>query len=362
MFDLNLAYLPKRRQMRVSWLLLCLGISSFALPAFSQQVFIQPTCGKAGASASITGSGWAEPAPVCHYNFLFDGTAFAPQQPDGLFGPPNRVGTVPGNASAGNHTIKVELRVDSNNQLLQCRQDTFKVVTVDSDPFDGGKNVNPGGAPAAGQGNIKITFNPANACKVTACSQITMIQVLQMLGMHADGSTVVLKNTDLHFTKRPGFDDADVTPSPAGFAVDSADPSSPYYSAAYDGTDGQQSATPMSGVLIDAPSLPLDNFPDDTTITTVVYNFEDDFFCASGDNRGEFLGMDTWTWQKTRVSATGSGGNSLGVVTAHSSGNQNQPSQAFFDALSLFDKNHGFLFPTIAPKQLPPGQGGQACQ
>ncbi len=40
----------------------------------------------------------------------------------------------------------------------------------------------------------------------------------------------------------------------------------------------------------------------------------------------------------------------------HSSGNQDQPSQAFFDALSLFDKNHGFLFPTIAPKQLPPGR------
>ncbi len=364
MLNFHVACLPGTRlpQVRVSWLLVLIAVTGFALPAYSQQIFIKPVCGLKGSNTSITGSGWAEPAPVCHYNFLFDGTQFASRQPDGLFGPPNRTGTVPANASAGKHTIKVELRIDSNDQLLQCVQDTFTVVAADSDPFDGGKNVNPGGAPQFGGGNIKVTFNPANACKVTPCSNITMVQVIQMLGMHADGSTTVLTNKDLHFPKSPGFDDADVTPAPAGFAVDSADPSSPYYSAAYTGTNGQQSATPMSATIIDRPSLSLASFPDDATITTVVYNFGDDFFCASGDDRGGFLGMNTWTWQKTRASATGPGGNVFGTVTAHSSGNQDQPSQTAFDALSLFDKNHGFLFPTIAPKQLPPGQGGQACQ
>ena len=339
---------------------LLLGVAGFCAPAFGQILNINPTCGPTGTVVKMTGSGWEEPQPICHYNFLFDGATFAPQQPDGLYGPPNGSGTVPASAALGNHTIKVELRLDSDNSLLQCRQDTFKVVTSSSDPFDGGNNVNPGGAPTYGAGNIKVTFNPTNACKVTPCTDITMIQVMQQLGVHADGSTVILNYSQQNLpASGPKFNDADITA--AGWAVDSA-AASPYYSAAYAGTDGNQSKSQTSAVLIDRVTNALANFPADATITSVTINFEDNFFCAAGENRGEFLGMATWTWTKTRASATGPGGNVFGTVTAHSAGNQNQPSQAALDALSLFNKNHSFMFPTIAPKQLPPGQGGQSCQ
>ena len=96
MLNFHVAYLAGTRhtQVRISWLLVLAAVTGFTLPAYSQQIFIKPVCGLKGSNTSITGSGWAEPAPVCHYNFLFDGTAFAPRQPDGLFGPPNRTGTI----------------------------------------------------------------------------------------------------------------------------------------------------------------------------------------------------------------------------------------------------------------------------
>ncbi len=207
--------------LRVWWLLVLLCIAGLARPVDAEQLYIKPVCGPPGTAVSMTGSGWPEPQPVCHYVFLFDGAPFAPNQPDGLFGPPNRTGTVPGGAAKGDHTIRVELRQDSNNNLLGCRLDTFKVVDSTNDPFDGGNNVNPGGAPEYGQGNIKVTFNPSNACKVTKCSQITMIQVLQLLGQKADKSTTMLKYSDLQLpASGPKFNDVDVTP--AGFAVDTA--------------------------------------------------------------------------------------------------------------------------------------------
>ena len=49
------------------------------------------------------------------------------------------------------------------------------------------------------------------------------------------------------------------------------------------------------------------------------------------------------------------------LVTMHSNGNRSQPSQASNDAVNLFDTNHMYTLPTIAPRQLPPGQGGKAC-
>ncbi len=60
------------------------------LPAFGQVLVVEPDCGIVGAPFLITGSGWAEPVPVCEYVFFFDGTEFTPRQPDGLFGPPNK--------------------------------------------------------------------------------------------------------------------------------------------------------------------------------------------------------------------------------------------------------------------------------
>src|SRR5262245_14333757 len=86
--------------------------------ALSQNLTVKPICGVAGSTISITGSGWAEPQPPCDYHFYFDGTEFAPSQPDGLFGPPNRSATIPAGATVGDHFIKTELRITATNQLL----------------------------------------------------------------------------------------------------------------------------------------------------------------------------------------------------------------------------------------------------
>jgi len=320
-------------------------------------MIINPTCGPAGTSVSITGSGWPEPNPVCYYDFLFNGAPFAPNQPDGLFGPPNATGTVPGGTANGTYKIKTELRLTSDNSLLACRQDTFKVVTMTMDPFNGGANVNPGGGNVFGfgAGNIAVTFNPANVCKVTPCTSIVPIQAIQQIGTLTAGGTRILKWKEQGFDPYP-VKDGDVTP--AGWSIDTNSQTTPYYTdSGFAGNDGNQGAMPNSATLGDFVNNNTAAYPPD--ISAVTFNFEDNFFCASGENRGEWLGMATWTWTQTKVQAAAS---TTGTVSMHSNGNQNQPSQPFFDALSLYLKNHPQPpFPTIAPKQLPPGQGGQPC-
>src|SRR6266849_2081166 len=77
------------------------------LPASSQTVTLSPSCGVAGkTTVAIKGSGWAEPSPPCRYLFSLDGTSVAPDQQDGLFGPPNSSFVVPAGASAGNKTFR----------------------------------------------------------------------------------------------------------------------------------------------------------------------------------------------------------------------------------------------------------------
>jgi len=105
------------RGLALRWAVALAVLVAWITPALSQVLTVEPSCGKAGDSIHIGGSGWAEPQPPCDYRFFFDGAEFASRQPDGLFGPPNRTGTVPGGAAQGDHTIRVELRQDSNNNL-----------------------------------------------------------------------------------------------------------------------------------------------------------------------------------------------------------------------------------------------------
>lgn len=337
-------------------LAMILGCVLMGRPASAETLIINPTCGPTGTSVSMTGSGWAEPNPPCFYDFLFDGASFAPNQPDGLFGPPNATGTVPMAATKGKHTIKVELRDSADMHLEGCRQDTFTVVDSTMDPFNMGMNVKLNDPAAVmkygGSGFITIDFDPTNVCDVTKCTKIVAIQMIQTVGTKADNST-----RNLNFTER-GIPRNNNDITGAGWAVDTSG-ASPYYQAGGAGHNGNQSDMPMISELIDRPRQSAASFPAD--ITKITKNFETDYFCAEGENRGEFLGMVTWTWEKTLASAQGAGGTSDGVVTLHSNGNRNQPTTAFNDAVNLFDTNHMFLFPTIAPKQLPPGQGGQSC-
>ena len=53
-------------------------------PAFAQKMVFDPTRGQAGTKVCVTGSGWAEPSPVCYYRFYFNNNQVVfPDQPDG---------------------------------------------------------------------------------------------------------------------------------------------------------------------------------------------------------------------------------------------------------------------------------------
>src|SRR5712691_10825296 len=127
------------------------------LVVYSQTVKLVPSCGKPGDKVCITGSGWAEPNPVCRYTFALDGNSVAPDQPDGLFGPPNSSFIVPAIAD-GTHTVRVQLRQNSPDTLLQEQTASLKVQT--------------GGAPLSaafpGGAEVDVTFDPSKACGISS--------------------------------------------------------------------------------------------------------------------------------------------------------------------------------------------------
>jgi hypothetical protein len=313
-----------------------------SIPASSQVLTVEPGCGKPGDSFTIGGSGWAEPAPVCEYLFYFDGTEFAPRQPDGLFGPPNRTATVPA-VPAGDHEVKVELRLTSDGTLLQCRQTKFKVVTAVKDPWDGNVTT-PGG------NSVSIEFDPTDVCDVTPCSKIALIQTVENIGEKADGTTINLTYSDYKTTAfgPPATRNADLV---GATTIDYQLPApEPYYQTAGPTTIGMfgiQNGSPKSSTMTDGPNLSDGAYPDD--ITKVIWNFEVAAFCAGGTNKGEFLGTVTWKWERPK-------GGSITVTTG--TPNRNQPSQTFIEALNKWNTNHGFTLPT----KTPPTTGGEACK
>lgn len=311
-------------------------------PVSSQVLTVEPSCGQPGDSFTIGGSGWAEPVPVCEYLFHFDGSEFAPRQPDGLFGPPNRVVTVP-SVPVGDHTVKVELRLTSDGTLLQCRQTIFRVVGQNKDPWDGNVTT-PGGS------SVSIEFDPTDVCDVTPCSKIALIQTVENIGEKADGTTINLTYSDYKTMAfgPPATRDADLV---GATTIDYQIPApEPYYQTAGPtmiGMFGIQNGSPKSSTITDGPNLTDGAYPDN--ITKVIWNFEVAAFCAGGTNMGEFLGTVTWKWERPKFGSI--------TVTAGAP-DRNQPSQTFMDALNKWNTNHGFTFPTTGT---PPKKGGEAC-
>lgn len=314
-----------------------LALSAVSPPVYSQVLVTEPGCGKAGDTVRVTGSGWAEPNPVCEYRFFFDSTEFIGRQPDGLFGPPNRTGTIPAGATPGEHTIKVELRLTSDGSLLQCRQTMFRVVADVKDPWNA---TTPGGK------SIKIEFNPTDVCDVTPCTKIVFVQVVTLTGEKADGTTRTLTYSDIAFPDAAKHQ-VDVS---NGWKVDYLiGESDPYYNGddpSDNTSQGTQGKMPTSATMTDAPFLPDSSYPAD--IVKLLVDFEVTGFCAAGSNKGEFLGNVKWRWQRSK-----GGAGSVSVVST----DRNAPSQNLLNALSTWNTNHSFTLPT----KTAPTTGGQPC-
>jgi hypothetical protein len=231
--------------------------------------------------------------------------------------------------------------LNSDNSVVQCRQRTFRVVAAASDPWNGGSNITPN---YAGNGALISKFDPTNVCDVTDCTQIVPVQIIQQTGQDASGTS-----RNLTFAEQ-GFGNAaalqkDVTA--AGWTIDYVGmPADPYYMYPAPGLsrNGMQGDMPVASSHGDRPQRPPGSFPAD--IATIVLNFEVDYFCAAGENKGEYLGQFFWTWTKTKASATND--NPFGTVT-NTAPTRNQPTQALTDALALWAKNHGFSIPSGKP-------------
>jgi hypothetical protein len=328
-------------------------LATVAKQARAQTIIINPICGAAGSSVSITGSGWQEEAPLCHYNFLFDGAAIAAPQEDSSFGPPNATGTVPSGATNGPHTIKIELRDDDTNRLIQCMQNNFTVVTGSADPWNGGANVTTGS-----RGVINDIFNPTNVCSVTDCTLIAPIQAIQLTGHVAGsgtpGTTQTLTYTQLPFANGALIQPDQTPPTDAfpGWAIDYVYPAvagKPFYPFAnlQHNHFGVQGSTPVPAGHFDQPGATLGAFP--ANIDTLTFNFEVNYLCAAGENRGEWVGQYFWTWIENKANASTldqkRGAASITGGPTQPPPNGPGPTGAFMGALNLFEKNHGWPFP-----------------
>lgn len=321
-------------------------IGFFCLPAssvFSQVLVITPICGTNGTMVTITGSGWREVDPPCHYEFYFDGMKVAPDQPNGV--PPAATFTVPANAAVGDHCVRVELRIDESNQLVQSAETKFKVVGASKDPWAGGANVSTEGGEAGG---IRIVFDPKDACNVSPCKKIVMIQVVRNIGQRQDGTERVLSATEINL---PNGSQIDMNMTTEGYTVDyQHGDSTPYYNneSGPNQNPGRQSDNSARSIMVDDPGALDANYPSD--IVTRIYEYEVGVFCAEGHDAGQFFGSVKWRWVRSR------GGTATASVVPNSL-SQGEPSMNFMKALEKWTMNQ--MFPLPGGGQ--PTTGGPPC-
>jgi hypothetical protein len=342
------------------WRLLITAIGMFCLsstPAPAQVLTASPACGVAGTTkVCLTGSGWAEPNPPCHYSFFFDGSAVAPDQQDGLFGPPLTLFTVPGGAATGNHTIDVKLIQNDNGALLQEKVIPFKVVAAGA----GASLTGSIGAPTGGSGqSITLTYMPSQNCD-TSCKKIVFIQTLRRFAVDNTGREILTKASDW-----PGLDPQGTKTAletAGGRRVDQ-DMASPYYEQndglVAAGTNdggygfvGSAGATTNNATLFDQPNTSPAAFPtmlngSPATITSAILRFESAPFCAEGDDAGKFVGK-VITWEQHQNNQAGATGTIQNVAVS-----DGQPSADFLAALQKWDSSPSKNFNLPQPKMSP---------
>lgn len=304
---------------------LCLLTWGGAL-TYAQTVTLIPSCGKPGDRICISGSGWAEPVPVCRYLFTMDGNTIAPDQEDGLYGPPSTNFTVPA-VPDGSHPVLVRLVLDdSSNTLIQQKSAPFSVVSTQPNPWT---------ASNTSVASINYNFNPQNVCSVSPCSQIVYIQVYKQFAVKTDGTQVATNDS---FWGLPAARDADFTPNM--YVLDRINGKTiPYY---HDGAGAGNNAAvgpPLPATSNDAPNQP--SFP--TGYKGIVINFETAAFCAAGDDKGKYFGHLFWTFTQNQGQASG--------TSTITSSNTNQPSADFSAAVAKWvaDANHPYTLPTPNP-------------
>jgi hypothetical protein len=324
--------------LRVCWI--GLFLISLTSACIAQTVTLTPTCGKPGDTVCIGGSGWAEPNPLCRYIFTMDGISIAPDQQDGLYGPPSTNGIVP-SLPDGSHTVLVQLVLDdSSNTLIQQQTAPFTVS---------GANATPGSATTSPTGSASITlaYNPSKPSCDSSCKQVVWVQVVQRFARKqgtADAQAVVTTATDWPTLPDSALKAIDETPDANRARVDRIwGRTFPYYGVDNSGipnagggnaagtiTVGGTGATPISASMYDAPytaaPFPTTLNGQSVTIDKAILKFEAAPFCADGDQVGTFLGQVV-TWESDQLV------NQSATVT-NASVQSGQPSSTFMAALN----------------------------
>jgi hypothetical protein len=263
------------------------------------------------------------------------------------------------------------LRDDTDNHLEACRQTPFQVVNMVSDPFNGGHNIT-----ANGNG-FTIDFDPRGVCDVTNCTKIVPIQSRHTVGTAMDGTmrSLTYAEQGWHPENPANAADQDNRTTAAGYGTDRlfGNPL-PYYgsdamgNSPNSGLQGGVPFLPRQSEMADGPSRPASSFPTNAgdpmkNIVTITINFETNFFCAEGENVGEWVGGRVfWTYTQTLANANAGG---LGTAMLVSS-DRAQPTMNFLDALAQWGQNpypngqpnpHPFSLPTPTP----PTVGGMPC-
>jgi hypothetical protein len=322
-----------------------------AAPAWAQTLVAIPGCGQAGKTkVCVSGSGFGEFSPPCRYKFLFDGVqVVVPDQPNGLFGQPARSFTVPASATPGQHKIRVELRLNSPDQLKQVAEIPFKVVSA-----GGASSIS---ATGAGTSSIIITFKPPQACE-DSCKKIVFIQtVRRFVVRQSDGTEVITKATDWNIAT--AAQKAGVETDPGRMRVDQAGQvSSPYITQNGpslpgagvndgSGTVGSTEPNRHDASLSDKPKINPANFKGGFPITKVILRFLAVPFCAEGNDAGKPMGVGV-TWEAHRDNSPGA---TVRITNINTNAGQPAPGSEFFIALDKLVLAKKFTLPK--PKSVP---------
>jgi hypothetical protein len=312
--------------------------------ASAQILTLSPQCGIAGTtSIDITGAGWAEPSPPCEYIFYLNGVEVAPRQPDGLFGPPAAAFTIPPGTPAGCHIVKVELRITDTQALVQCRQDTLRVLVAEADPWTVTLEADSSG--------ITIDFDPTAICDIGVCDAVYFIQTRKLTGTRNNGTTRSVTYVEQGWANGNRIDS---TFTGAGVAIDRIFGAPvPYYGQpAGSSSVGSSGKRPVVASMFDRPQRPDASYPTmPDTIVKLTLDFEVNVFCGAGADRGKFMGRFTWQWMRSKGAASGRGKVTTGATS------RSQPTATFGPALDLWNMKNNFTLPTEGPPQ----RGGVPC-
>jgi hypothetical protein len=329
------------RHVGAATLLLASGVAVLVLVpggAFGQTIRLIPECGVAGATAvCVAGAGWPEPELPCHYDFFLDSEKVAPDQPDGLQGPPATSFTIPAATSEGEHPVRVDLRLNQGGRIVAGPvTKTLKVVTSEAT-----SSISHSVMPSEAGSSEGIRVNFKCDCAAT-CDQITFIQTVQRLAI-VNGEETFTSLADYPATCYPNrAPRAALETDPMRVRVDQWwSLSAPYYNV------GDSGALPAIGEktrhgqlgdctgsqtaeLVDRPDTPVTCFPtlEGGFATKVILRFEVAPFCVAGADAGKFLGQ-VLNWEQHQFPGE------TGTVPVVSS-RAGQPTAEFLEALDLW--------------------------